>query len=442
MNHSFAQRYRFDTLLKFAFPSIVMQVCIGLYTIVDGIFVSRFAGTTALGCINMVFPIVSLEIGIGIMLGTGGSAIVARRLGEGEQVRARQNFSFLTLVSLLSGIAFTVFGNLFLDQIVRLLGANEAQFELCRIYGSIMLAFSPSLFLQVLFQMFLVTAGRPGLGLAVTMAAGVTNVVLDYVFVGRLAMGIGGAAFATGIGQCIPAVVGLVYFFGSRKGTLYFVRPVPDLKMLAKSCSNGSSEMVTNLANAVTTFLFNYTFLHFYGEDGVAAITITLYFQFVYMAVYFGYSTGIAPIIAFKYGCGDKAQLHSIMKYSMIFLAAVSVGTYVLSLVVMKPVVQVFASPASNVFSITVEGFPLFALSFLPMGFSIFASSLFTALSNGLVSAVISFGRTLVFLAGAILLLPYVIGESGLWLAVPAAELLGIAVSGYFVWKNRKRYGY
>ncbi|MGM9648950.1 MAG: MATE family efflux transporter [Butyricicoccaceae bacterium] len=442
MNNSFAQRYRFCTLLKFAFPSIVMQVCIGLYTIVDGIFVSRYAGTTALGCVNMIFPLISLEVGMGIMLGTGGSAVVARRLGEGQTERARQNFSFLTLTSLLVGIVFAACGNMWIDQIVRLMGASEAQFEMCRIYGKTMVTFSPALFLQALFQVFFVTAGKPVLGMALTMSAGVTNIMLDYVFVKELALGIGGAALATGIGQCIPAVIGLVYFSVVRNGILYFVRPVPDVRMLAQSCGNGSSEMVTNLANAVTTFLFNYAFLHFYGEDGVAAITIALYFQFVYMAVYFGYSTGVAPIIAFKYGCGDKVQLHSIVKYSMIFLILVSGGTYALSRLVMVPVVQVFAAPESHVFAITVEGFPLFALSFLLMGFSVFASSLFTALSNGLVSAIISFGRTLVFLSGAIVLLPQVIGASGLWLAVPAAELLGITVSVYFVWKNQKRYGY
>lgn len=442
MNHAFAQQYRFGSLLKFAFPSMVMQVFLGLYTIVDGIFVSRFAGTTALGCINMIFPLICLEIGIGVMLGTGGSAIIARWMGEGDIVRARRGFSFLALVSVIVGVLFTVFGILLLDQIVWLLGANETQFEMCRIYGGILAAFSPSLFLQVLFQMFFVTAGKPGLGLCVTAAAGVTNMVLDWLLVKEMAMGIGGAAIATGIGQCVSALSGVLYFLCCRKGTLYFVRPVPDWRMLAQSCGNGSSEMVTNLANAVTTFLFNYMFLRFYGEDGVAAITIALYFQFIFASVYFGYSTGIAPVIAFKYGSGDRKQLHSVVKYGMIFVMAASAVTFALSMLLVRPSAQVFAAPDSRVFEITVHGFPLFALSFLLIGFSIFASSMFTALSNGLVSAIISFGRTLFFLAGAILLLPSLIGETGLWLAVPAAELLGIFVSVYFWKRNRKKYGY
>ncbi|MGN1031630.1 MAG: MATE family efflux transporter, partial [Butyricicoccaceae bacterium] len=436
------QRYRFRTLLQFALPSIVMQVFLGTYTVVDGIFVSRYAGTTALGCINMIFPLISLEIGIGVMLATGGSAVVARRMGEGQEKRARQNFSFLAAAAFTVGLLFAVLGIAFMNPIVRVLGASEAQFAMCRTYGILMVAFSPAMFLQVLFQTFFVTAGKPGMGLAVTVAGGTANIVLDYVFVKVLAWGIGGAAIATGIGQSIPAVAGTVYFFVNRRGVLRFTKPVPDWNMLAQSCGNGSSEMVTNLANAVTTFLFNYVFLKFYGEDGVAAITIVLYFQFVYIAVYFGYSAGVAPVIAYKYGAQDRAQLKSIFRYSLIFLMVCAVGTYLLSRLIMVPAIGIFAAPDSRVFAITIEGFPVFALSFLMMGFSIFASSMFTALSNGLVSAVISFGRTLFFLAGAILLLPVVLGAAGVWLAVPVAELLGLIVSAVCLIANRSRYGY
>lgn len=441
-SNALAVQFRFSSLLKFAFPNIIMMIFLSLYTIVDGIFISRYAGTLALSAVNMAFPVNCLEMAAGIMLATGGSAIIARHLGEGQDRKAREDFSFLVAVLVLFGVLFAVFGNLFIDEILGLLGTSEAQYEFCKIYTVILVSFAPAYFLQTGFQTLFVTAGRPGLGLFVTVLGGVANMVLDYVFVAVLGQGVAGAAWATVAGYLIPAVTGLIYFACFRKGTLYFVKTRADMRMLGKACFNGSSEMVTNIANAVTTFLFNMLFLRFYGEDGVAAITIVMYFQFVFTAVFFGFSMGVSPIISFKYGADDREQLRSIFRYCMTFISVCSVGSWLLSLAVIRPALGIFTEPGSNVYRLSMEGFGIYALSFLLMGISIFASSMFTAFSDGTVSAVISFARTFVFLVGMLLILPAILGGRGIWMAVPAAEFLGILVAGWFLIRKRKVYHY
>ncbi|MEG1633203.1 MAG: MATE family efflux transporter [Oscillospiraceae bacterium] len=442
MNSPLDKQYTFPTLILFSLPNIIMMIFLSLYTIVDGIFVSRFVGTTALSAVNMVYPLVCIEMAVGIMLATGGSAVIAKKLGERRDDEARGDFSLLVLISALVGVVMAVLGLLFLDEIVLALGSSEDQFELCRSYGGIILAFSPCFFLQTAFQTFFVTAGRPVLGLFTTVAAGIANIVLDYLFIAVFDMGIAGAALATGIGYCIPAVAGLLFFALARKNSLHFVRPSADGKMLLAACANGSSEMVTNLANAVTTFLFNIVFMRFYGEDGVAAITIVLYFQFVFTAIHFGYAMGIAPIVSYKYGAGDVPQLKKVFNCSLVFLSVASVASFALSLLVLEPALTIFTDPAANVFALTMEGFPIFAVGFLFMGVSIFASALFTAFSDGKVSAIISFARTFVFLVGAVLLLPLILDKSGVWLAVPVAEALGAVVSVAYLIAKKRKYNY
>lgn len=441
-NNALAVKFHFSSLVKFAFPNIIMMIFLSLYTIVDGIFISRYVGTLALSAVNMAFPVNCLEMAAGIMLATGGSAIIARRQGEGEEKKAREDFSFLVAVLAMSGVVFAIAGNLFIDEILHLLGTSEAQYELCRTYTLILISFGPAFFLQTGFQTLFVTAGRPGLGLFVTVLGGVTNMVLDYVFVAICGLGVSGAALATAAGYLIPAVTGLIYFACDRKGALYFVRLKMDMRMLGKACFNGSSEMVTNIANAVTTFLFNMLFLRFYGEDGVAAITIVMYFQFVFTAVYFGFSTGVSPIISFKYGADDREQLGKIFRYCMIFISVCSVASWLLSLAVIRPALGIFTEQGSRVYELALEGFGIYALSFLLMGVSIFASSMFTAFSDGVVSAIISFARTFVFLVGMLLILPAALGGKGIWLAVPAAELLGILVAVWYLVRKRKLYHY
>ena len=441
-NNALAREFHTVSLIKFALPNIGMMIFLSLYTIVDGMFISRLVGTTALSAINMSFPLNSLQMAIGIMLGTGGSAIIARRQGEGRADEARQNFTMLVTVAALVGLCFAVLGNIFLDPILRVLGTSELQWADCRIYTLIQLAFAPMLFLQTSFQTLFVTAGKPGLGLLTSVGGGITNMVLDWLFIGPMNMGVAGAAIATCLGYCVPSVIGLVYFFRNRNGSLFFVPFKFDGATLAAACGNGSSEMVSNIANAVTTFMFNMLFMRYRGEDGVAAITIAMYFQFVFTAVYFGFSMGVAPVISYKFGERNIPQLGRIFRICMTFVLACSLGAYLLSWVTLEPALTLFTPRGSGVYEIAMSGFPIYAVSFLLMGTSIFASSLFTALSDGLVSAIISFSRTLVFLAAMLLLLPLILEELGIWLAVPVAEGLGVMVSVYFLLNGRKKYQY
>lgn len=442
MDNPLAREFRTASLLRFALPNIVMMVFLSLYTIVDGMFISRFVGTLALSAINMSYPLNCLEMAVGIMLGTGGSAVIARELGEGKEGAARQDFTCIVAASLLLGLAFLALGNLFLDPVLRFLGTSRIQFPYCRIYTRILLLFAPAFFLQTAFQTLFVTAGRPGLGLGLTVAGGLANIVLDWLLMGPVGMGVAGAAVATGIGYCVPAAAGMVFFFRNRRGTLYFTPFRPRRRMVLQACGNGSSEMVTNIANAVTTLLFNLIFLAFWGEDGVASITIVMYFQFVFTAVFFGFSMGVAPVISYKYGAQDTAQLRRIFRCCLGFVLVCSGAMYGLARLVIGPCLTLFTDADSAVYAITVEGFPLYAASFLFMGVGIFASSLFTALSDGVASAVISFARTFVFLVGMLLLLPRLWEGTGVWLAVPAAELLGLAVSVFFLVWGRKKYQY
>lgn len=442
MNNPLARQFGTASLLRFALPNVIMMVFLSLYTIADGMFISRFVGTLALSAINMSYPLTSLELAVGIMLGTGGSAIIARELGEGRMEQARQDFTCIVTAAVAVGILFQVVGVTCLGPILEFLGTSEAQFPICRAYTRILLLFAPAAFLQAIFQTLFVTAGKPHLGLGVTVAGGLANIVLDPLFMGPMGMGVEGAAIATAVSYCIPALAGLAFFFRNRTETLYFVPFRPRWRMLAYACGNGSSEMVTNIAIAVTTFLFNLIFLEFWQEDGVASITIVMYLQFVFSAVYLGFSMGVAPVISYKYGAEDWSQLRRIVCSCLRFLAVASVGIYVLSLLLIRPCLHLFTDPDTPVFRLTLEGFPLFAVSFLLMGVGVFASSLFTALSNGVVSAVISFARTFVFLVGMLLLLPEVLGETGIWLAVPAAEGLGLVVAVCFLLWGRKKYRY
>ncbi len=429
-------------LLRFTLPGMLMMLFNSFYTMVDGGFVSNYVGTDALSAINIVFPLINFVLAVGIMLATGGSAVTARQMGEKEPELARQSFSLLTVFTAGLGIVIAVLSIVFADPIVWALGSTDVLYEYCRDYLVFMSLFTPCCMLQILFQFFFTTAGRPNLGLAATLLGGVANMVLDYVLIVPLHMGIRGAAIATGIGQTIPTVIGLVYFLSRRNDLLYYVRPVLRGWVLGRACLNGSSEMVSNLAVAVTTFLFNIIMLSYLGEDGVAAITIVFYAQFFFTAIFFGYTSGVAPLISFHFGAQNHDRLKKLVRLSLLFVAVCSLLAYGLSVVLSQTVVGIFAQRGTAVFSIASDGMELFAIGFLFMGFNIFASGLFTALSNGIVSAVLSFLRTFVFLVAAIELLPKLWGVSGVWLAIPAAELLALVVSLACILRYRKRYQY
>lgn len=388
MSNSIAQKFNVFSLLKFAFPTMVMMVFMSLYTIVDGIFVSRLVGSNALSAVNIVYPVINLLFAFGIMLSTGGSAIVARQLGEKKDVEARENFSLIALVSVLVGVVILVGGLVFLEPLCKVLGATSLILSDCKVY-----------------------------------------------------LGVLGAALATGLGQAIMAVVGVVYFFAIKKG-LRFVMPRVRGKVLLESCGNGSSEMVSNLSTAVVTFLFNLTMLRLLGEDGVAAITIVLYGQFLFTSLYLGFSMGVAPVFSFNYGERNYDQLKKIYKICICFIVFSSVVILALALFFAEPIVGIFCGRETRTYEIASEGFLLFSWNYLFAGINMFASAMFTAFGDGKISAIISFCRTFVFIVVSILFLPTVMGINGVWLSVPLAEFATLFIAVWYFKSQHKKYQY
>lgn len=440
-NNLLAQRFNLFSLLKFAFPTIFMMIFMGLYTIVDTIFVSRFVNTNALSAINIVCPIINIIVGLGTMLATGGSAIVARKMGNGETDEAKKVFTLIVLFGVVLGMIITGIGIVFMDYIIIWLGASEILIKYCRSYLFIILIFASANILQVLFQSLFVTAGKPKFGLWLVIGAGCTNIILDYVFIVPLQMGIGGAALATGIGYLIPTIAGLV-FFSKSNGVLRFCIPKVDKKILFETCFNGSSEMVSQLSTAVTTFLFNIIMMKLIGEDGVAAITIIIYSQFLLTSIYIGFSMGVAPIISYNYGSRNNVQLKYIFKICILFISVASLVVFVFSMICSPSIVEIFSQRGSNVYKVTRSGFYIFSFSFIFCGFNIFTSSMFTALSNGKISAILSFLRTFGFISIGLLILPNILDIYGIWLAVPIAELLTLFLTVSFIYKYKNKYNY
>ena len=441
-HNGIAQEFNLISLLRFVAPTVVMLVFMSLYQMVDAVFVSKFVGENALSALNIVYPFPSIVIAVSIMLATGGSAIIARNMGEGKEKEAKENFSFIVLVGAVIGVAIATAGILFIEPLIYMLGATPSLYDYCYEYLFILVLSVPLSVFQMLFQSFFVTAGKPHLGLTLTVLGGVSNIVLDYVFIVLCGFGVSGAALATSIGYSIPGLFGLIYFAVSRKGTLYFVKPVFRWGVLFKCCINGSSEMVNNLAVAVTTFLFNVLMLKYAGEAGVAAITIVLYAQFLMTSAFMGFSSGIAPVVSFNYGSGNVRQLKKIFKISVWVIAVVSAAVFVIAETCSDVVIMVFTPAGSEVFGLTKYGFAIFSFSFLCTGMNIFASALFTAFSNGKISAILSFLRTFVFLTACLLFLPLFWGVDGIWLAVPVAEVMALFVSVYYLVRFKKVYKY
>ena len=439
MSHSLSKKFTFGSLLMFAMPTTIMMVVMSLYTIVDGVFVSRYVSTNALSSINIVYPIINIVLGLSVMLSTGSSAIVAKKMGEGRPDSARGTFTMIIMLNIAAGLVIAILGNLFATPLSLLLGSSEVLLKDCVTYLRWQLAFAPALMLQ--FQMYFVTEGRPGIGLFLTLLAGVANAVLDYVLIVPMGLGIAGAAIATVTGYMIPAVIGLIYFSYARN-SLWLVRPRMEKGELKDTCINGSSEMVTNLSSGIITFLFNLAMMHFAGEDGVAAITIIQYSQFLLNALFMGFSQGVSPVISFNYGSRNQEQLRQVFKTSLIFTLATSAATFLLAQLGGSIVVGIFAEPGSPVYGLARHGFTIFAFSFLFSGFTIFASALFTALSDGRISAVISFVRTFGLIITSLMVLPFLIGVDGVWLAIPIAELGGLLLSIHYMRKYRSTYHY
>lgn len=441
MENSISQNFKLSSLIRFTMPSIVMLIFMSLYSIVDGVFVSRFISTDALSAFNIIYPFINTVIGVGVMLASGGSAVIAKKLGESRSDEARQNFTLIIITGLVIGIIIGIIGYIFSDKIIYLLGSTDELYKYCRDYLMMSLIFVSSYIINLLYQILTITAGKPKVGLILTVIGGVSNMLLDYIFIVLMDMGILGAALATGMGNLIPSILGTLYFI-KNKETLYFVKPKFDLDMLIKTCINGSSEMVTNLATGVTTMLFNIIMMKYLGSDGVAAMSIVLYGQFLVTAIYIGFSSGVAPVISYSYGEQNKKQTRKIIKYSAIFIAVSSISSYIIFMISASSIVEIFFSKGSNVYDIGYNGLIIFGTSFLITGVNIFTSSMFTAFSNGKVSAIISFFRTFIFIVGGILILPKIIGVNGIWISVPLAEVLSIVISINYIYKYKDDYGY
>ncbi|WP_242976641.1 MATE family efflux transporter [Clostridium perfringens] len=441
MENAISRNFKFSSLIRFTIPSIVMLIFMAAYGIADGVFIARFINTDALSSFNIIYPFINLVIGIGVMLANGGSALIAKKLGELKENEAKQNFTLLITTGVVIGVIIGLIGYIFSDKIIYLLGSTEELYTYCRYYLLMSLIFVPFYILNLLYQMLTITAGKPKIGLILTVIGGSANIILDYVFLVSMNMGILGTALATGLGNLIPALFGTLYFF-KNKETLYFVKPKFDLDFLVKSCINGSSEMVANISTGITTMLFNIVLIEYLGSDGVAAISIILYGQFLITSIYIGFSSGVAPVISYNYGEQNKKQIKKVIRYSFIFIISISLISYILSMVMASNIIEIFSSKGSNVYLIGYNGFILFGVSFLIAGINIFITAMFTAFSNGKVSAIISFLRTFVFIACGILILPKFFNITGIWISVPIAEFLAAIISITYAYKYKDIYGY
>ncbi|WP_343348672.1 MATE family efflux transporter [Terrisporobacter petrolearius] len=441
MENSLEKKVTLTSLIKYTLPTVIMMIFFSLYTIVDGMFISRFVGANALSSTNIVYPVINILIGIGVMFATGGSAIVAKTMGENKNAEAREYFTLITISTIIVGIVVEIICIIFINDIIYALGSTKSLFFYCKEYLFFMIIFTPFIILKLYFDYFLVTAGVPNLGLLSSVAGGILNIVLDYVFIVQLNMGVRGAALATCIGYVLPSIVGVIYFF-NKNNLLHFVKPKFNFKIISRSCSNGMSEMVTQISSGLTTFLFNIVMIKFLGEEGVAAITIMLYMQFLLNAAYLGFTSGVSPRISYNYGRQDENQVGNLFKYSIIIISAFGVITFIMSRAMSEILISLFATKGSTLFEISHNGFMIFSISFLVAGINIFGSGMFTAFSNGKISAILSLLRTFVFFLMGIFVLPRIMGVDGVWLVVPFAEVATMIVSLIFMYKYKKEYLY
>lgn len=431
------------SLFLFALPSIIGMVFMNLYTMVDGMFVSRLVGTDALSAINIVFPIIMTVIAISTMLSTGGNAIISKKMGERKEKEARRDFSTIVFISIALSFIISLLSFIFINPLLKFLGATDSIYSYCFNYAAISLIFLPATMFSIVFQTFFITIGKSNLGLTFTIIGGISNVILDYVFIKVLNFGISGAAIATGIGYSIPGLLGLAYFIFNRKNSLYIVKTkIFNLKLLSETCINGSSEMVSSLSASIVTLLFNNILMKLIGVDGVAAVTVILYIEGLLVAIFMGYSMGCSSLISFNYGKRDNYRLNKIYKFSLIGILITSILIFMLGVFKSNLLVSIFTSKGTNVYELSNMGLKIFSISFLFMGLNLFTSALFTALSNGKISAIISFLRSLVFIVISILTLPLLIGINGVWLSVPVAELLSLIVSIFYLKKYKSKYKY
>lgn len=437
-----SDHFTYARLFRFVLPSIVMMVFTSIYGVVDGLFVSNFAGKTAFASINLIMPFLIILGAMGFMLGTGGTALVSRVLGEGDKEHANKYFSMITLFGILLGVILTVVGVLAMRPMAILLGATEAMVDDCVLYGRIVVCFLTSFMLQNMFQSFLIAAEQPKFGLLITLAAGVTNMVLDALFVGVFRWGIAGAAIATGISQTVGGVVPLMYFLFSKSSPLRLRWTEFEAQPLLRSCANGSSELMSNISGSLIGMLYNAQLMRFLGEDGVATYGVLMYVQFIFVAIDIGYSIGCAPIISYHYGARNHPELRNLLTKGLKVMGILGIVMTIAAISLSGTLANIFVGYDATLCELTRHAFHLFSFAFLLAGFNIFLSSFFTALNNGGVSAAISFLRTLVFQAASVILLPMALDVDGLWWAASAAEALAFVVSIGFLLAMKGKYHY
>ena len=442
MKIQLSDHFSYSKLIKFTLPTIAMMIFTSIYGVVDGVFVSNCVGSDAFAAVNLIMPIIMILGSVGFMIGTGGSAIVSKTLGEGKKEKANEYFSMLVYLCVVSGVILSVIGIIFTGPIAVLLGAKGSIAKDCVTYGRTVFFMLTGLFLQNAFQSFLVVAEKPKLGLFVTVLAGFTNMFLDFLFVYVLRVGVFGAALATGISQFVGSVIPIIYFAGGKNNVLKLTKCRFNKDIIIKTCINGSSEMVTNMSMSLVNILYNMQLMKYIGTNGVVAYGIIMYVGFIFVGTYMGYAVGSAPVISYHYGAGNKDELKNLFKRSLTIIIVSSVVMTLIAEIIAGYLAGIFVSYDNNLLELTTEAIRIYAVSYLISGINIFASSFFTALNNGVVSAVISFMRMFVFQIVMILLLPVVLGISGIWTAVIAAEVLSVVISVLFLVKNRKKYSY
>ncbi len=444
MNNPLAKSFNMKELIKYTLPSMLMMIFMSTYSIIDGVFVSAFVGENALAAVNLVMPLLGVVMAVGLMFATGGNAVIAKLLGEGKEREAREFLTVIYIIGGVLGLLLTAGVLIFPDELLNMLNVSDNLYTLAKDYMLSLAGFLIPVFFMVFIQSFMVTAGHPMFGLIIGIAGGITNIILDYIFISpdMLDMGITGAGLATGIGNALPGIIGFFYFLFDRKCILHFVKPKLKMKTLGQSMFNGSSELVGSLATSITTLMFNFILMKMIGDAGVAAISVILYIQMFQNAIYTGYTLGVAPIIAFKYGEENHKDLSKVITDSLKIVSAASLLVIAVTLLFSNQAIGIFISSESDTFEMAKNGLLLFLPSYLFMGFNIFFSAMFTSLSNGKVSATISVLRSLVFIVIALLILPQIFGLNGVWIAVPAAEFLAIIVSFYLYKKNRAYYHY
>ena len=442
MSVQLSDHFTYKKLFRFTLPPIIMMIFTSIYGVVDGYFVSNYVGKTPFAAVNLIYPFLMLLGAFGFMFGSGGSALIGKTLGEGDKVKAKKLFSLFIYVSIVLALVIMVISFFCLRPVSILLGAEGELIDYCVTYGSILLVALPFFILQFEFQTFFITAEKPGLGLFVTVFSGVTNMVLDYVFLAIFDWGLPGAAWATAGSQIVGGVISLVYFALPNKSLLRLTTTGMDIKALIKACTNGASEFVTNISMSLVSMLYNFQLMRYAGENGVAAYGVLMYVSFVFVAIFLGYSVGVAPVISFHFGAKHPKELKNLLKKSCIIIAVFSIGMLILGELLATPLSKLYVGYDPELFDLTQKAFFIYSFSFLFTGVGIFGSAFFTALNDGLTSAIISFLRTFLFQVVAVLILPLILGLEGIWCSVIVAELLATVVTIIFIIIKKKKYEY